>query len=202
MRPSVHPGAGPAAAAQLWQPCDALVTDVRHTLAIAPRQTPEDRFEAWAWRALLDEDGPGLLTRHAAPSHITASAIVLSPDARQTCLVLHGRLRRWVQPGGHLEDGDVSVAGAAAREVAEETGLSGQVSPVPVALSRHHAPCRPGVVDWHLDVQLVLVTPAVPPVVSTESDDVAWFSVDRLPDDVAAGVAENVARAVRRVSEA
>ena len=46
MTPSAHPGTG-AVAAQLWQPCDALVTDVRHTLAIAPRQTPEDRFEAW-----------------------------------------------------------------------------------------------------------------------------------------------------------
>jgi hypothetical protein len=75
------------------------------------------------------------------------------------------------------------------------------VSAVPVALSRHRAPCRPGVVDWHLDVQFALVTPAAAPVVSEESDDVAWFPVERLPDDVAAGVAENVARAVRRITE-
>lgn len=185
-----------------WLPGEHLVADVRHTIAVAPRETPEDRFEAWAWRALLDEDGPALLTRQAAPSHITASAIVLTPDARRTCLVLHGRMGLWVQPGGHLEADDLTVRGAAAREVAEETGLSGEVLPVPVVLSRHHAPCRPGVVDWHLDIQLALVTAHDAPTVSAESHDVAWFDVDDLPTDLAHGVAGNVARAVRQISEA
>jgi 8-oxo-dGTP pyrophosphatase MutT (NUDIX family) len=185
---------------QNWQPGEDLVTDVRRILTIAPRDTPEGRFEAWAWRALLDEDGPALLTRQAAPSHLTASAIVLTPDARRTCLVLHGRIGRWVQPGGHLEDGDTCVHEAAAREVAEETGLGGELLPVPVTLSRHLAPCRPGVVDWHLDIQLVLVTPPDTPTVSEESRDVAWFGVDELPQDLADGVAGNVARAVRRLA--
>ena len=207
MTSSTGAGAGPApslgghvAAGELWEPDEDLVADVRHTLALAPRETPEDRFEAWAWRALLDEDGPGLLTRHAAPSHLTASAIVLTPDAARTCLVLHHRIGRWVQPGGHLEDGDRTVRAAAAREVAEETGLLGDVQAAPVALSRHRAPCRPGVVDWHLDVQLVLVAPPQPPVVSAESRDVAWFAVTELPDLIAPGVADNVARAVRRLA--
>lgn len=193
--PTEHPSALPAS----WLPPDDLVADLRHTLAIAPRDTPEDRFEAWAWGVLLDEDGPALLTRQAVPSHITASAIVLTPDARRTCLVLHGRMKLWVQPGGHLEEGDHSIVGAATREVAEETGLSGEVLPAPVVLSRHRAPCRPGVVDWHLDVQLALLTPHTEPTVSAESHDVAWFDVDQLPPDLALGVAQNVARAVRSV---
>jgi 8-oxo-dGTP pyrophosphatase MutT (NUDIX family) len=184
-----------------WLPGEELAADVRHTIAIAPRETPEDRFEAWAWRTLLDEDGPALLTRQATPNHITASAIVLTPDARRTCLVLHGRMGLWVQPGGHLEEGDLTVRAAAAREVAEETGLSGVVLPVPVVLSRHHAPCRPGIVDWHLDIQLTLVTAPEAPTVSDESHDVAWFDVDDLPPDLANGVAGNVTRAVRRITE-
>jgi 8-oxo-dGTP pyrophosphatase MutT (NUDIX family) len=183
-----------------WHPGADLVCDVRHTLGLAPRETPEDRFEAWAWHALLDEHGAVLLTRQAEPSHLTASAIVLTPDARRTCLVLHGRLGLWVQPGGHLEDGDLTVQAAAAREVVEETGLSGQVLTAPVVLSRHRAPCRPGEVDWHLDVQFALITSAQSPTVSAESRDVAWFGVDALPAELAPGVAASVARAVRRVA--
>jgi 8-oxo-dGTP pyrophosphatase MutT (NUDIX family) len=179
-----------------WVPREGLVADVRHAIARGPRDTPEARFEAWAWRSLLDEDGAALLTRHAAPSHVTASAIVLSPDGRRTCLVLHGRFNRWVQPGGHLEPDDMTLALAAAREVEEETGLTGVVLPEIAALSRHLAPCRPEV-DWHLDVQHVLVTDGALPVVSAESQDVRWWDVDDLPGSLAPGVPENLARAVR-----
>ena len=180
----------------LWTPREGLVADVRHALAHAPRDTPEARFEAWAWRAMLDEDGAALLTRHAVPAHVTSSAIVLSPDGRRTCLVLHGRIGLWVQPGGHLEQGDMTLSVAAAREVEEETGLTGVVLPRVALLSRHHAPCRPEV-DWHLDVQHVLVAAPVAPTVSAESKDVAWFDVDALPDELAPGVDESVAAAVR-----
>jgi 8-oxo-dGTP pyrophosphatase MutT (NUDIX family) len=185
-----------------WEPRQGLVADFRHAIARAPRNTAEERFEAWAWRALLDEDGAALLTRQAAPSHVTASAVVLSPDGRLTCMVLHGRLRVWVQPGGHLEPEDVSLALAAAREVEEETGLTGKILPEVVALSRHRAPCRPGVVDWHLDVQHLLVVadqPAAGPLAfsSSETLQVAWWPVDELPESVAPGVAELVARGAR-----
>jgi 8-oxo-dGTP pyrophosphatase MutT (NUDIX family) len=184
-----------------WVPREGLVADLRHAIARAPRDTPEQRFEAWAWRALLDEHGVALLTRHAAPSHVTASAVVLSPDAALTCLVLHGRLGVWVQPGGHLEPEDMTLPLAAAREVEEETGLTGEILPEVVALSRHRAPCRPGVVDWHLDVQHALVVagrpePGLMPYLSSESLQVAWWPVQALPDAVAPGLVDVVTRAV------
>jgi 8-oxo-dGTP pyrophosphatase MutT (NUDIX family) len=181
-----------------WDPAESLLVDLRHTLAHAPRERPEDRFEAWAWRALLDEDGPALLTRYARPAHVTASAVVLSTDARSTCLVLHGKILCWVQPGGHLEEGDVSLAAAAAREVLEETGLTGRVLPEIACLSRHRAPCSPDV-DWHLDVQFVLMADGSATRVSAESSDVRWWPVDDLPADLAPGVADSVSRALARV---
>jgi 8-oxo-dGTP pyrophosphatase MutT (NUDIX family) len=187
-----------------WRPREGLVADLRHAIAHAPRDTPEERFEAWAWRALLDEHGAALLTRQAAPSHVTASAVVLSPDAALTCLVLHRRLGVWVQPGGHLEPEDMTLPLAAAREVEEETGLTGELLPDVVALSRHRAPCRPGVVDWHLDVQHALVVadqaePGPLSYLSPESLQVAWWPVDGLPEAVAPGVVGVVERAAALV---
>jgi 8-oxo-dGTP pyrophosphatase MutT (NUDIX family) len=180
---------------------EELALDLRHLLAHAPRHTPEDRFEAWAWRALLDEDGVALLSRQARPSHVTSSAIVLSPDARRTCLVLHRRIGLWVQPGGHLEADDRSMSAAAAREVLEETGLTGTMLPEIACLSRHFAPCAPDV-DWHLDVQFVLVSEPEPPAVSDESHDVRWWGVDELPPALAVGVRGSVARAIAVTSTA
>jgi 8-oxo-dGTP pyrophosphatase MutT (NUDIX family) len=177
-----------------WAPPEELVLDLRHILAHAPRPTPEDRFEAWAWRALLDEEGPGLLTRRSVPSHVTASAVVVTADARHTCLVLHHRIRQWVQPGGHLEPGDLTVGSGALRELAEETGLSGELLPQIAGLSRHYAPCRPEV-DWHLDVQFVVIAGLQPPTCSEESLQVRWWQVEALPADIAPGVAESVQRA-------
>jgi 8-oxo-dGTP pyrophosphatase MutT (NUDIX family) len=95
----------------------------------------------------------------------------------------------------------VTLAAAGAREVAEETGLVVQCLPDPVLLSRHTAPCRPGLVDWHLDVQFAAILAEVSPRVSPESLDVAWFDVDDLPEPLADGARHSVERAVLALAE-
>ena len=132
----------------------SLLTDIVTTLRAM--ESPE----AGEWLALTRT--PDALTREGAPGHFTASALPISPDASQVCLVLHRRMDLWVQPGGHLEFGDTSIAGAAAREMEEETGLQGRVDPRPVLLSRHPAPCRPE--TWHYDIQFRAVVPVTRPV--------------------------------------
>lgn len=140
--------------------------------------------------------------RACAPSHLTASALVLDAPRRRTLLVLHRRLGAWVQPGGHCEPGDRTLIDVARREAVEETGLTTlELEPRPALLRRTGAPCDTPA-RWHLDVQYVGIAPTESvPTVSDEARAVRWFAVDDLPSDLASGVADSVATATRaRVS--
>lgn len=58
------------------------------------------------------------------PGHLTASAFVMAPDGESVLLIFHGKLQRWLQPGGHFDPEDLDLESAARREVAEETGVT------------------------------------------------------------------------------
>ena len=73
-------------------------------------------------------------TRCDRPSgaHLTATVMVVHADLERVLLCLHGRIRRWVQLGGHLEPADDTLAAAALREATEESGIAGiRLHPVP-----------------------------------------------------------------------
>jgi 8-oxo-dGTP pyrophosphatase MutT (NUDIX family) len=95
------------------------------------------------------------------PGHVTASALVLSDDGGAVLLVLHARLRRWLQPGGHLEPSDGSLVDAARREVREETGLVvGGTEPALVGVDVHDIPAARGEPSHrHYDLMFGFVSP-------------------------------------------
>jgi 8-oxo-dGTP pyrophosphatase MutT (NUDIX family) len=125
-------------------------------------------------------------SRACVPAHVTAGALVLSADHTSALLTLHAKARRWFQLGGHCEPGDATLAGAALREAAEESGVEGLVlDPTPLHLDAHVVGfCGQHPEVTHLDVRYLAVAPAgAEPAVSEESLDVAWWPVGGLPTD-------------------
>lgn len=127
---------------------------------------------------------PDACLRACEPGHITASALVLDHTRTQALLTLHPRLRRWVQLGGHCEEGDVDIRAAALREAIEESGIENlELSAAPAALHVHALTCSLGRPTRHLDMQyLAYAPPGAEIVCSDESLDLRWWPLDALPD--------------------
>jgi 8-oxo-dGTP pyrophosphatase MutT (NUDIX family) len=101
------------------------------------------------------------LSRDQPTAHFTASAVVVSPDGAQVCLLHHAKLGRWLQPGGHADPADDgSLESSALREVTEETGLDvafDAAAPRPLDVDVHLIPERKAeAAHHHLDVRYLL----------------------------------------------
>ena len=62
------------------------------------------------------------LSRDTPEGHMTASCVAIHPHQPWMVILWHKKIGRWVQPGGHVEASDASVADASLRELCEETG--------------------------------------------------------------------------------
>lgn len=124
---------------------------------------------------------PDGLWKACGDGHITASALVFDPERGRVLLTLHRKLRMWLQMGGHCEPADATLAEAALREAAEESGIASGLTLLsggPVRLDRHHTPCA-----WHLDVQYAALAPAgAVEAISDESLDLRWFPYAEVAD--------------------
>ncbi|QQS00075.1 MAG: NUDIX domain-containing protein [Austwickia sp.] len=142
---------------------------------------------------------PDATRRSGPPAHLTVGVLVLDPAGVQVLLTHHRKADAWYQFGGHLEPTDATVRAAAARELAEESGLPGlELTALPVHLDRHALPGAFGRCREHLDVRYAAVAPAhAVPAVSPESHDVRWFPVDDLPPGAAADLGGLIAAARR-----
>jgi 8-oxo-dGTP pyrophosphatase MutT (NUDIX family) len=105
--------------------------------------------------------------------HVTASAIVVSADG--VLLHEHKKLKRWLQPGGHLDAGE-HPAVSARREVIEETGIVAEHwdgAPYLLGVDSHFI-AETG--HTHHDIRYLMTAPAVAPTPGEgESVVVRWF---------------------------
>ncbi len=151
---------------------------------------------------MILECTPDPFSRHQfLPGHVTCTGLVLAPDSERVLMIHHGRLNRWLLPGGHVEPQDAEIWDAARREVVEETAaqLIPCDSPVLAGMDVHGIPAAKGE-PYHLHHDILFHFRAVSDrvAVSQESRDIAWVApadFDRY------AVPPNVRRAYQRMRE-
>jgi 8-oxo-dGTP pyrophosphatase MutT (NUDIX family) len=124
--------------------------------------------------------------------HFCASVwIITKSNPQKILLLLHKKLNRWLQPGGHIERFENPVE-AAIREVKEETGIDisflkkdinkideeGTILPTPKFIMEQTIPPHKNhPKHYHLDIQYVVKIPAQKVKLSKqESKGIRWFT--------------------------
>ncbi len=159
---------------------EVLAFELEHYCAAGPQ---EEDFRRRILALVRGETG--WWRRDTLPGHLTASAFVLSLEFDRVLLHHHRKLDRWLQLGGHVENGQ-HPALAALREVHEESGLKeldffGE--PVVFDLDVHAIPPRAGEAGHdHLDVRFLMVADAALPLrlAQRESKDLRWWPLEEL----------------------
>lgn len=150
-------------------------------------------------RALIEGGGDPFAAARYMPGHFTASAFVLSPERTELLLIHHRKLGLWLQPGGHVEEGDASVLDAARREVLEEVGLGA------LELEReglfdvdvHAIPARrDALAHEHFDVRFLFRARSRAFTASAEVLSAKWAELGAIERS---GTDESVLRAVRKL---
>jgi 8-oxo-dGTP pyrophosphatase MutT (NUDIX family) len=123
-----------------------------------------------------------LADRRTSPGHLTASAVVVDAFRQRSLVMLHTKLRRWLQPGGHA-DGDHELAGVALREAGEETGIDGLAVLVPALSVDTHSVDHGDALGRHLHLDLRFLVAAPPGAAhrgNHESTELRWATPSEL----------------------
>lgn len=124
---------------------------------------------------------PDCYKRSLVTGHMTGSAWIVNENADAVLLVHHKKLDRWLQPGGHA-DGEENIINVATNEAKEETGLRTLrlVDEKIFDIDIHLIPEHNGVkAHLHHDIRFLFqADQSEKIVVSNESNEVAWFSLD------------------------
>lgn len=161
--------------------------------------SPGDEAVIAEFAELLETERPAARAQFT-PGHLTASGFVLSPDRSALLLIHHRRLRRWLQPGGHIDEGDPAPLAAARREVDEETGVADLTELVAglIGLNRHPIPERHDEpAHHHFDLQFAFIASSWHLEQRVEVIEARWVPLGEVP--ALAGDAA-VQRALMRLS--
>lgn len=123
--------------------------------------------------------------RSNLPGHLTGSAWILSADRTLMLLLHHAKLDRWLQPGGHADETDNSLADTARREAMEECGLTDLhlLSPDIFDLDIHKIPARGNEsAHLHYDLRFLFSTRKGAGIERNllETKAIAWVKLDKL----------------------
>ncbi len=146
-----------------------------------------------------------LFVRKNFDGHITTSAFIIrvqGNDCYEILLLEHKSLKRWLQPGGHVEAGDKSLIASALREAVEETGipeeeliLAGNVEPleVPFDIDSHIIPENPKKLEnghYHHDLRYLFLYTGKNSLKFNEGESTGmkWVNFNELSEDATFGM--------------
>jgi 8-oxo-dGTP pyrophosphatase MutT (NUDIX family) len=140
-------------------------------------------------------------SRHQfAPGHLTCTALVFHPQEPKVLMMLHHRLRRWLLPGGHIEESDASLSAAAAREALEETlvQIDPHRAPVLAGIDVHGIPAKKDE-PFHLHHDLIWSFRALTPEIelTDEAPSIVWAGEEDWEElNVADSIRYSILRAI------
>jgi 8-oxo-dGTP pyrophosphatase MutT (NUDIX family) len=105
---------------------------------------------------------PSPMDRDRREGHVVGSGLVVARDGSGVLLARHRTLERWLQFGGHAEEGESHPLDVALRETREESGLDHVVPADPahplLDVDVHTIPASEGMpAHEHLDLRYLLV---------------------------------------------
>jgi 8-oxo-dGTP pyrophosphatase MutT (NUDIX family) len=122
--------------------------------------------------------------RKTVPLHVTAGAIVVDEELENVLLIHNRALNIWVQPGGHMEQGELPPE-AAVRELEEECGLKRPIHllpesnlGLPLDINIHWIPANRTKKEkehFHCDFRFLFRSVRTPLVLSEESLNAGWI---------------------------
>ncbi len=127
----------------------------------------------------IKNNGNFLGTRNLT-GHLTGSAWIVNYDRSRALLTHHKAINKWLQLGGHTEEGE-SVIDASIREATEESGLtslrflSGRIFDIDV----HRIPAKGEKPEhYHYDIRFIFEADDKEEIkISHESIDVRWVEL-------------------------
>ncbi|WP_330240056.1 NUDIX hydrolase [Streptomyces sp. NBC_00525] len=162
---------------------------IRGTFAEYAAAHPEEKDALSVVFERLDQDDD-LSSRKTCPLHVTAGAVLVN-ESGNVLLIRHNVLGTYLTPGGHLEPEDESLIGAALRELSEETGIRGSITPLlpgPVHIDVHDIPAndtKGEPAHLHADVRWLFGTSG-PVEVTLQAEEVSaseWRGPETLADE-------------------
>lgn len=156
-------------------------SDIAGALSVYLEMHPEES-EQLSEPMRLMRQGENFASRRSFPLHVTVGALLVRNGA-EILLVDHLAYGIVLQPGGHLEPEDMTLIGAAVRELVEETGIRPDdvvlTSQVPAYVEFGEVPPR-AVKDepahFHLDIGYSFSTQAdIGDIQESEITGASWY---------------------------